>query len=192
MISNKANVKFINKTKKQVKGKITFSRCYSHCVLFVTIDLEGFELYQGRLFPADWWSNGSYLFTCWKPCDLTDNAHFYNVSSNKYEYLKPRGTISMEYDVDTESYILRVSLDKFLKETIEIEEPQHSLKNIERFKKSENPESSESANSLESFESFDTVHWFVSLFICYFSKEKTKKLLKVICLFIYILVKEKK
>ena len=34
MISNKANVKFINKTKKQVKGKITFSRCYSHCVLF--------------------------------------------------------------------------------------------------------------------------------------------------------------
>ena len=64
----------------------------------------------------------------------------------------------MEYDVDTESYMLRVSLDKFLKETIEIEEPQHSLKNIERFKKSENPESSESANSLESFESFDTVH----------------------------------
>ena len=50
----------------------------------------------------------------------------------------------MEYDVDTESYILRASLDKFLKETIEIEEPQHSLKNIERFKKSENPESSES------------------------------------------------
>ena len=64
----------------------------------------------------------------------------------------------MEYDVDTESYILRASLDKFLKETIEIEEPQHSLKNIERFKKSENPESSESANNLESFESFDTVH----------------------------------
>ena len=31
------------------------------------------------------------------------------------------GAISMEYDVNTESYILRVSLDKFLKETIEIE-----------------------------------------------------------------------
>ena len=42
----------------------------------------------------------------------------------------------MEYDVDTESYILRVSLDKFLKETIEIQpleqELRHSLKNIER------------------------------------------------------------
>ena len=42
----------------------------------------------------------------------------------------------MEYDVDTESYTLRVSLDKFLKETIEIQpleqELRHSLKNIER------------------------------------------------------------
>ena len=44
-ISNKASVKFINKTKKQVKGKITFSRCCGHSVLLVTIDLESFELY---------------------------------------------------------------------------------------------------------------------------------------------------
>ena len=53
-ISNKAGVKFINKFKKKVKGKITFSRNYGHGVLLVAIDLEGFELYQKRLFPVDW------------------------------------------------------------------------------------------------------------------------------------------
>ena len=53
-ISNKASFEFINKTKKQVKEKITFSRCYGRGVLLVSIDLEGFELYQGRLFPAGW------------------------------------------------------------------------------------------------------------------------------------------
>ena len=53
-ISNKGTVKFFNKTKRQIKEKITFSRCYCHGVLLVTIDLEDFELYQGRLFPADW------------------------------------------------------------------------------------------------------------------------------------------
>ena len=65
----------------------------------------------------------------------------------------------MEYDVDTESYIVRVSLDKFLKKAIEIQpleqELRDSLKNIERFKNSKN---SQSTNSLESFHSFDTVH----------------------------------
>ena len=61
---------------------------------------------------------GLKCFKCWKPYDLTDNLH--DAISNKHEYLKPRGTISMEYDVDTESYILRISSDKFLKETIEI------------------------------------------------------------------------
>ena len=56
-ISNKASVKLINKTKKkQVKREITFSRCDA---LLVAINLEGFELYLGRLFPADWLSNGS-------------------------------------------------------------------------------------------------------------------------------------
>ena len=59
----------------------------------------------------------------------------------------------MEYDVDS---LLRVSLDKFLKGTIEIQpleqELLHSLKNIERLKDSEN---SESTNR---FESFDIVH----------------------------------
>ena len=52
-ISNKASVKVINKTKKQFKGKITFRRCYGLGILLVTIDLKGFELYHGRLFPAD-------------------------------------------------------------------------------------------------------------------------------------------
>ena len=83
-------------------------------------------------------------------------------SYEKYEYLKPNGTISMEYDLDTESYILRVSLDTFLKETIEIQpleqEPRYFLKNIERFENSENSKNSESNNSLESFKSFNMVH----------------------------------
>ena len=53
-ISDKASVKFFKKTKRQIKEKITFSRCYCLGVLLVAIDLEGFELYQGRLFPAGW------------------------------------------------------------------------------------------------------------------------------------------
>ena len=93
---------------------------------------------------------------------MTDNVHLYDVISNKYEYLKPRGTTSMKYDVDTECYKLRVSLDKCFKEPIEIQsleqEPRHSLKNIEGFKSSENSVNSESTNSLKSFESFDTLH----------------------------------
>lgn len=83
--------------------------------------------------------------------------------SNKYEYLKPLSMISIEYDVDKESYILRISLGKFLKGIIEIWplEPESDvalidskqfLKNIERFQNSENSKSS------DSFESFDTVH----------------------------------
>ena len=54
-------------------------------------------------------------------CGLTDDVYLYDVISNKYEYLKLRGTISTEYDVDAESYIFRISLDKFLKETIDIQ-----------------------------------------------------------------------
>ena len=53
-IPNKVSFKFINQTKKQVKRKIAFSRCNGHGVLLVTVDLEDFELYQGRLFPIDW------------------------------------------------------------------------------------------------------------------------------------------
>ena len=52
-IYNKASVNIINKTKKQAKGKIKFSRCFGHGVLLVTIYLEVLQLYQGRLFPAD-------------------------------------------------------------------------------------------------------------------------------------------
>ena len=58
---------------------------------------------------------GLKCFTCWNSCNLTDNVHLYGVISNKYEYLKPRCTTSMEYDVDTEPDILRISLDKFFK-----------------------------------------------------------------------------
>ena len=58
----------------------------------------------------------------------------------------------MECDVDAESYILRASLNKFLKETIEIQpleqERQHFLKYIEKLKNSEN---SKGTNSVESF-----------------------------------------
>ena len=48
------NVKFINRFGKKIEGKIIFNRCYGHGVLLLTIDLEGFEFYQGRLFPIDW------------------------------------------------------------------------------------------------------------------------------------------
>ena len=95
---------------------------------------------------------GLKCFKGWKPYNMTDNVHLYDEISNKYEYLKPRGKTSMEYDVDTESYKLRVSLDKCFKEPIEIQpleqEPRHSLKNIEGFKSSKNSVNSESTNSL--------------------------------------------
>ena len=45
----------------------------------------------------------------------------YDIISNEYDYLKPRGTIAMEYDAETESYLLRILLEKFLKETIELD-----------------------------------------------------------------------
>ena len=45
--ANRANVKFFNKSKKKVKWKITYCSCYGQD------DLEGFQFYQGRLFPAD-------------------------------------------------------------------------------------------------------------------------------------------
>ena len=108
---------------------------------------------------------GLKCFKRWKPCDLADN-----VISNKCEYLKTSDTISMAYNVDPESYILGISLEKFLKETIEIQSVEseskvelvgskHFLKNIER------SENSESSNSFESFKDSenstigkDTVH----------------------------------
>ena len=90
-----------------------------------------------------------------KARNLADTVHFYHVISEKYDYLKPNGTISIEYDVDRECYIVGVSLDKFLKKTIEIQplgqESWHSLKNIKRFKNSKN---SQSTNSFESFKAF--------------------------------------
>ena len=49
------------------------------------------------------------------------SVHLYDAITNKYGYLKQRGTITMEYDADIESYILRIFLDSFLKETIEIQ-----------------------------------------------------------------------
>ena len=48
----------------------------------------------------------------------------YDIISHEYDYLKPRGTIAMEYDAETESYLLRISLEKFLKETIELDSRQ--------------------------------------------------------------------
>ena len=51
-------------------------------------------------------------FKCLRPCSLTDIARLYDIISKKYEYLKSNGMISMEYDVNTKSYILRLSLDK--------------------------------------------------------------------------------
>ena len=50
----RANATYFNKSKKKLKGKITLIRCYNHDVLLATIDSEGSEIYQGRLFPALW------------------------------------------------------------------------------------------------------------------------------------------
>ena len=50
----RASATYFNKSKKKLKGKITLIRCYNHDVLLATIDLEGSEIYQGRLFPALW------------------------------------------------------------------------------------------------------------------------------------------
>ena len=55
---------------------------------------------------------GFACFRCLRPCNLTDNVRLYDIISKKYEYLKPNEMISMEYGVNTESYILRLSLDQ--------------------------------------------------------------------------------
>ena len=113
---------------------------------------------------------GFAWFKCSRPCNLTDNVRLYDIISKRYEYLKSNEMISMEYDVNTKSYILRLSLDKGIFGIKPLEqEPRHSLKKMKRFKNSESSENSENSwgtNSLESFKSFDTVHWFVILLIC--------------------------
>ena len=87
---------------------------------------------------------GFACFRCLRPCNLTDNVRLYDIISKKYEYLKPNEMISMEYGVNTESYILRLSLDQEIFEMQPLEqEPRHSLKKIKRFKNSENSENSE-------------------------------------------------
>ena len=87
---------------------------------------------------------GFACFKCLRPCSLTDIVRLYDIISKKYEYLKSNGMISMEYDVNTKSYILRLSLDKeiFVIQALELE-LRHSLKKMKRFKNSENSENSE-------------------------------------------------
>ena len=79
----------------------------------MTIDLEGFEFYQGRLFQLIGKTMGLACFKLDKSVKLDDATDF--------NYLKTKGRISMEYDVNTKCIILGLSLDEFLTETIELQ-----------------------------------------------------------------------
>ena len=52
--SHKASITFINNSGKKLSSNISFSRCFGHGVLLVTIDLNNFELRQQRLYPLNW------------------------------------------------------------------------------------------------------------------------------------------
>ena len=79
----------------------------------MTIDLEGFEFYQGMLFQLIGKTMGLACFKLDKSVKLDDATDF--------NYLKTKGRISMEYDVNTKCIILGLSLDEFLTETIELQ-----------------------------------------------------------------------
>ena len=63
---------------------------------------------------------------CFKCCqsidllDVTKTVRLYDIISDEYDYLKSRGTIAMEYVAEMESYLVRILLEKFRKETIEL------------------------------------------------------------------------
>ena len=66
---------------------------------------------------------------CFKSVDLldvTNTVRLYYIISDEYDYLKPRRTIAMEYDAEMESYLLRILLETFLKETIDLDS-KHSI-----------------------------------------------------------------
>ena len=52
-------------------------------------------------------------------CKCCKSVKLYDATD--VDYLKTKGAITMEYDVDTKCNILRLSLDEFLKETIEFQ-----------------------------------------------------------------------
>ena len=50
-------VAFINETDLKPEGKIAFSRCAAHGVLYVAIELKNFQARYQRLYPSDLFDN---------------------------------------------------------------------------------------------------------------------------------------
>ena len=55
---NQANkVVLVNETDLKLEGRIAFSRCVAHGVLYVPIELKNFQAYYQRLYPSDFFDN---------------------------------------------------------------------------------------------------------------------------------------
>ena len=52
--------------------------------------------------------------------DVTDSARIYDTVADEYDYIKPLGTITAEFDEKCSVYILNICLDKFYKKTIRL------------------------------------------------------------------------
>ena len=63
---------------------------------------------------------GADCFKCTdsvKIFDMTDFVRIYDMVADRYDYLKPRGTITVEFDVKNGVLVLKFCLDDFYKET---------------------------------------------------------------------------
>ena len=66
----------------------------------------------------------------WAPCfkctdsikvfDVTDSVQMYDTIADEHNYIKPKGTITAEFDKKYNVYVLNFSLNKFHKETIRL------------------------------------------------------------------------
>ena len=55
---NRTNkIVFINETDLKPEGKIEFSRCAAHGVLYVAIEIKTFQARYERLYPSDFFGN---------------------------------------------------------------------------------------------------------------------------------------
>ena len=63
---------------------------------------------------------GAGCFKCTdsvKIFDMTDSVRIYDIISDRYDYLKPRGTVTFEFDEKNGVYVLMFCLNDFYKET---------------------------------------------------------------------------
>ena len=66
---------------------------------------------------------GAGCFKCTdsvKIFDMTDSARIYEMIADRYDYLKPRGTIAAEFDEKNGVHVLTFGLDDFCKERIRL------------------------------------------------------------------------